>query len=206
MHLIKTIWTLFYLFCILCTAQSTQAFESAKIAVIHAKTGIAAKDNLAMGQAATMAVDEINRHGGLLGRPVELICIDNKSTSLGSKAAAMEAIRLNVTGVIGASWSSHSLAMAPVLQEAGIPMITPVSTNPKLTEIGDYIFRVCFTDELQAKTIADFAIKDLNAGTAVILQNINEQYSLTLADFFQTLVFQKRREGAASGKLHRQKC
>ena len=131
-----------------------------------------------------MAVDEINRQGGLLGSPVELICIDNKSTSLGSKAAAMKAVRLNVTGVIGASWSSHSLAMAPVLQKAGIPMITPVSTNPGITEIGDYIFRACFTDELQAKIMANFAGKDLKAGTAVVLQNINQQYSLTLADFF----------------------
>lgn len=175
---------MFYLFYLLCTVQTTQAFDSAKIAIIHSRTGIAAKDNVAMGQAATMAVDEINQQGGLLGRPIELIFIDNKSTSLGSKAAAMEAVRLNATGVIGASWSSHSLAMAPVLQKAGIPMLTPVSTNPKVTEIGDYIFRVCFTNELQAKTMANFAVKDLNATTAVILQNINEQYSLSLADFF----------------------
>ncbi|GAB6143409.1 ABC transporter substrate-binding protein [Desulfocicer niacini] len=196
----KTVWTLFCIFCILCASQSTQAFESAKIAVIYSKTGIAAKDNVAMGQAATMAVDEINQHGGLLGRPVELISIDNESSSLGSKAAAMEAIRLNVTGVIGASWSSHSLAMAPVLQAAGIPMITPVSTNPKVTETGDYIFRVCFTDELQAKTIADFARKDLNAGTAVILQNINEQYSLSLADFFRNWFIKK------GGKVLLQGC
>ena len=137
-----------------------------------------------MGQAATMAVDEINQQGGLLGSPIELIFIDNKSTSLGSKHAAMEAVQRQVTGVIGASWSSHSLAMAPVLQKAKIPMITPVSTNPKVTEIGDYIFRVCFTDELQAKTMARFARKDLNAATAVVLHNINEQYSITLGDFF----------------------
>jgi len=184
MGFVKTIWALISLSYLICTPQITSAFEPVKIAVIFAQTGIAAHDNVAMGQAATMAVDEINQQGGLLGAPIELIFIDNKSTSLGSKSAAMEAVRLQVTGVIGASWSSHSLAMAPVLQKAKIPMITPVSTNPQVTEIGDYIFRVCFTDELQAKTMARFARKDLNAVTAVVLQNINEQYSITLANFF----------------------
>ncbi|SMC36819.1 ABC-type branched-chain amino acid transport system, substrate-binding protein [Desulfocicer vacuolatum DSM 3385] len=180
----KIIWAVFYLCCFISNPLTTRAFEPVKIAVILAKTGIAAQDNVAMGQAATMAVEEINEKGGLLGSPVELILIDNKSTSLGSKAAAMEAVQRQVTGVIGASWSSHSLAMAPVLQRAGIPMITPVSTMPGLTEIGNYIFRVCFTDELQAKAMASFATKDLNAHTAVVLHNVNEQYSGTLANYF----------------------
>ncbi len=184
MDFVKTIWALVYLSYLICTPQTASAFEPVKIAVIFAQTGIAAEDNVAMGQAATMAVDEINQQGGLLGRPIELIFIDNKSTSLGSKSAAMEAVQRQVTGVIGASWSSHSLAMAPVLQKARIPMITPVSTSPQVTKFGNYIFRVCFTDELQAKTMARFARKDLNAGTAVVLHNINEQYSITLGNFF----------------------
>lgn len=109
MGFVKTIWTLISLSYLICTPQTTYAFEPVKIAVIFAKTGIVAQDNVAMGQAATLAVDEINQQGGLLGSPIELIFIDNKSTSLGSKSAAMEAVRLQVTGVIGASWSSHSL-------------------------------------------------------------------------------------------------
>ena len=184
MGIVKIICTLIYLLYLTCPPQTAWAFEPVKIAVILAKTGIAAQDNVAMGQAATMAVDEINQQGGLLGCPIELIFIDNKSTSLGSKSAAMEAVQHQVTGVIGASWSSHSLAMAPVLQKAKTPMITPVSTIPQVTEIGNYIFRICFTDELQAKTMAQFASKDLHAETAVVLQNINEQYSITLGNFF----------------------
>jgi len=186
MDFIKTFWTLVFMSFFICTPPAASAFRPVKIAVIYAKTGIAAYDNVSMtmDQAATMAVDEINQQGGLLGRPIELISIDNKSTSLGSKSAAMEAVKREVTGVIGASWSSHSLAMAPVLQKAKIPMITPSSTNPQVTEIGNYIFRICFTDELQARTMAEFARKDLNAKTAVVLQNINEQYSLSLGNFF----------------------
>jgi len=160
------------------------ALEPVKIAVISSETGMGVEYGVPMVQGAKIAVDEINRQGGLLGRPVELIFIDNKNTALGSKFAAMEAVKLQVTGVIGAAWSSHSLAMAPVLQNAKIPMITPGSTNPQVTRIGDYIFRVCFTDELQGKIIAKFALKDLKARTAVVMQNINEQYSLTLAEHF----------------------
>ncbi len=173
------------LICILCMiCTDARAFEPVKIACITAETGIAATDNIPMIQAARMAVEEINKNGGLLGEPVRLIIIDNKSTSLGSKAAAIEAVRLNVTGVIGAAWSSQSLAMAPVLQKAKIPMITPISTNPEITKLGNYIFRICFTDDIQGKIAAKFARNYLKAQTADIIENISEQYSLTLSNFF----------------------
>ncbi len=159
-------------------------FKPVKIACIAAVTGIAAEDNFPMIQAAELAVEEINKKGGLLGAPLKLIVIDNKSSSLGSKSAAEKAVKLNVTGVIGAAWSSHSLAMAPVLQKAKIPMITPISTNPAVTKTGNYIFRICFTDDLQGKIMAAFARETLKAGTAAVLRNINEQYSITLSDFF----------------------
>jgi len=186
---IETIkFKIFFLIYFLCfsfiACPAANAFKPVKIACIAAVTGIAAEDNYPMIQTAELAVDEINKNGGLLGEPVKLIIIDNKSSSLGSKSAAQKAVKLNVTGVIGAAWSSHSLAMAPVLQKAKIPMITPMSTNPAVTKTGNYIFRVCFTDDLQGKIMAKFAREDLKARTAVILKNISEQYSLTLSDFF----------------------
>ncbi len=189
MKSVKTIWTLFFLICLILiscfTCPYAMAFEPVKIACITSQTGIAVDDSLPIIQGAQLAVDEINGNGGLLGKPVELIFLDNKSTSIGSKTAAEKAVKLKVTGVIGASWSSHSLAMAPVLQKAGIPMITPASTAPKVTEIGNYIFRVCFTDDLQGRIMALFARNTLKAATAVVLQNINEQYSLTLSNYFR---------------------
>ncbi len=187
----KKIWKLFYVICFICasfiagiTCRTALAAEVVKIAVITGQTGISADDSVPIVQAAQMTIDEINRQGGVLGQPVKLILIDNKSTFIGSQNAAKEAVKQNVTGVIGASWSTHSLAMAPVLQKAKIPMITPASTNPKVTRIGNYIFRVCFTDEFQGKIMGQFARKTLNAATAAVLQNLNENYSLTLSDFF----------------------
>ena len=155
-----------------------------KIAAIFPKTGVAAANNYLVFKGAALAVAELNKQGGLLGHKVVLIELDNQSTPLGSRKAAQQALTMNVIGVIGASWSEHSLAMAPVLQKAGVPMITSMSTNPKVTKIGDCIFRVCFIDSFQGQVMSDFAINDLGAKKAVMLININSNYSIKLAQVF----------------------
>jgi len=160
------------------------ATEPVKIAAIFAKTGIAVTHNTPHVQVVELAVEEINKQGGLLGRPLELLILDNKSSPIGSNMAAKEAVQLQVTAVIGAGWSSHSLQMAPVLQQAKIPMITGSATNPKVTLIGDYIFRTCFIDSFQAQAMAQFAFTELGARTAIVLEIINEEFSLTLAELF----------------------
>ena len=132
----------------------------------------------------SLACDEINNEGGLLGNSVKLIILDNKSTPIGSRLAAEEAVRIKTAAVIGAHSSSHSLALAPTLQQAGIPMISPGSTNPKLTKIGSYIFRVCFIDSFQGAAMAKFAYDDLGARKAIVLRNIDEEYSIKLAEYF----------------------
>ena len=164
--------------------QAHAAEDPIKIAAIFAKTGIAADANIPDFEGVRFAVEELNLAGGLLGRPITLIELDNKSTPLGSKIAATQAVKQGVTAVIGASWSSHSLRVAPVLQQAKIPMISNFSTNPEVTKIGDYIFRVCFIDSFQGNALAQFAQQDLEAKSVVILTNISSEYSAGLARFF----------------------
>lgn len=163
----------------------SEASEPIKVAVITSQTGIAIDQNKPAIEGARLAIDEINNRGGVIGRPVEMILIDNQSSPLRSKIAAQEAANRNVTAVIGAIWSSHSLAMAGVLQEAKIPMITPGSTKPEVTRIGDYIFRTCYIDSFQGKVMAKFAYSDLGARTSIVMGNLNEEYSLTLAKYFE---------------------
>lgn len=155
-----------------------------RIAAIFSETGIAASHNAPLLAMTELAVLEINAGGGLLGRPLELIRLDNQSTPIGATLAARKAVDLGVVAVIGAHWSSHSLAMAPILQQAGIPMISPGSTNPEVTRTGDYIFRACFLDSFQGMAMARFARDELKARTAVVLRNIDEAYSVMLADYF----------------------
>ncbi len=168
-----------------------KASEPVKIALILGCTGIAAKDNAPAIKGAELAVEEINSNGGLLGHYLQMVIIDNKSTQLGSKFAAEEAVKLNVAAAIGAMWSSHSMPMINILQKAGIPMISPTSTKREVTLAHDYIFRACITDETQGRILAMFAYMDLKARTVVILKNINEEYSLGLAESFARFFIQK---------------
>lgn len=167
-----------------------RATEPITIAAIFSETGIAAPHNLPMIEMTRLAVDHLNRQGGVLGRRLQLVLLDNGSTPIGSSQAAQKAIAMGVTAVIGAHWSSHSLAVAPLLEEAGIPMISPGSTNPEVTRNRDFIFRACFIDSFQGLAMAKFASHELQAKTAAVVTNIDEDYSTTLGRFFAA-AFQK---------------
>ena len=159
--------------------------KTVKLGYVMAKTGEACTANVVGWEAARYAVDEINRLGGAMGHSIELIEYDNESTELGSVRAATQAAKDGVSAVVGATWSSFSLAMAPVLQSARVPMITPNSTNPDVTRHGNFIFRAGYTDELQGKLLAEFALNDLGARKAVILINSSSLYSVDLGRFIK---------------------
>ncbi|MFH0783522.1 MAG: ABC transporter substrate-binding protein [Pseudomonadota bacterium] len=165
---------------------SIHAADPVKIAAIFSKTGpaVVVPGLRPEFSAIQLAVKELNDAGGLLGHPIEVLEFDNQSTALGAKQAALEAIKAKVIAVIGATRSSHALGMAPALQDSGIPMLSPSSTNPQVTLVGDCIFRVCFIDDFQGEVMATFALKELQAKTAVVLTNTSEKFSLSLAGVF----------------------
>ncbi|MCU0572833.1 MAG: ABC transporter substrate-binding protein [Syntrophobacteraceae bacterium] len=168
-----------------CCTHAVLAAEPIKVAAVFSLSGIAASHNAPLATLAQLAASEINQNGGVLGRPLELILLDNQSTAIGSSLAAERACRLGAAAVIGAHWSSHSLAMAPILQKHGIPMITPASTHPDITKVGDYIFRICFVDSSQGRAMARFARESLRVRRVIILKNMDEAYSLALGDHFK---------------------
>lgn len=167
------------------TPLNIEKIEPIDVAAIFSLTGIAARHNQPVLEMVKLTVDRVNRSGGVLGRPIRLLVLDNKSTSIGSFEAAHEAVAAQVDAVIGAHWSSHSLAMAPVFQKAGIPMISPASTNPEVTFNRNYIFRVCFVDSMQGRAMAKFSAEQLKIKTIAILANIDERYSTDLAAYFR---------------------
>src|SRR5207247_11366093 len=89
-----------------------------------------------------------------------------------------------VVAVLGEVASSRSLAAAPVCQQNRIPMITPSSTNPRVTQIGEYIFRVCFIDPFQGLVMAKFVTNTLKLKNVAVLRDIRNDYSVGLADVF----------------------
>lgn len=133
-----------------------------------------------------LAVEEVNATGGVLGKKLELICEDNRTTPGESATIVKKLIsRDNVVAVLGEVASGRSLEAAPICQANKIPMISPSSTNPKVTETGDYIFRVCFIDPFQGTVMAKFAKGRLNAKKVAVLSDVSAPYSLGLAKFFQ---------------------
>jgi branched-chain amino acid transport system substrate-binding protein len=155
-----------------------------EIGVIVAESGKAYDYGQAAIQGAQLAVDEINASGGVMHHRLHLVIFDNQSTALYARQAAFKAVDYPVAGVVGAIWSTHSLAVAQVLQEHHIPMISPGSTAPEVTRTGSFIFRTCYTDDFQGKLMADFAFRSMGYRRAAVLTNISETYSKILARYF----------------------
>jgi branched-chain amino acid transport system substrate-binding protein len=133
-----------------------------------------------------MAIDEINAAGGINGRKVDMVMEDDQGQSQQASTVVTKLINQNkVAAIIGEVASTNSLAAAPVAQDAKVPMITPSSTNPAVTQKGDYIFRVCFTDDFQGAVAAKFAANTLKARKAAVLGDFNSDYSKGMTKYFE---------------------
>jgi branched-chain amino acid transport system substrate-binding protein len=149
-------------------------------------TGSTATFGISTRRGIDMAVEEVNAAGGIHGRAVRVIVEDDQGKPEEAATVVQKLINQDrVIAVLGEVASSRSLAAAPICQDAKIPMITPASTNPKVTQVGDYVFRVCFIDPEQGSVMAGFAFRTLGARTAAILTDVKNDYSVGLADFFE---------------------
>ena len=161
------------------------AAEPVKIGFFMSITGRDASFGEVSLRGARLAVDELNAAGGVLGRPVELVVEDNRSVAGESATAAKKLIaRDRVAVLIGECSSGRTLEAAPVAQAAGIPLIAVAATNPKVTQVGDCIFRVCFIDPFQGDVIAAFARRRLGLKRAALLIEAGAPYSVGLAEYF----------------------
>jgi len=148
-------------------------------------TGAQATFGQSADKGVQLALEEINCSGGVLGQPLRIITKDNQSKPGETSTAVRELITRNkVVALIGEVASGRSLEAAPIAQRSGIPMISPASTNEKVTETGDHIFRVCFIDPFQGTVCAKFAGK-LGAKKAAMLVDVSKDYSMGLAKSFR---------------------
>ncbi len=148
-------------------------------------TGAEATFGISTKQGIELAVEEYNKAGGLLGKQIELKAYDNQGKPEEARLSVEKLINVdNVVAVIGEVASTRSLAAAPVAQQYKVPMISPSSTNPLVTQKGDYIFRVCFIDPFQGEVMAKFAFNSLKLKKAAILRDSKSDYSMGLANYF----------------------
>ena len=134
-----------------------------------------------------MAAAEINQYGGINGRPIDVVIEDDKGSP--EEAARLTAKLIDhdkVVAIIAGGTSGNSLAAAPKAQSSRIPLISPSSTDPAVTQTGDYIFRTCFVDSFQGEAMASFAANTLKAKKAAILFDLNTPYGRGLTEFFES--------------------
>ena len=157
-----------------------------KVGEFASLTGKEAAFGQSSHKGTLLAVEEINAAGGVLGRKIQLITEDNQSKAGESATIAKKLIsRHKVVALIGEVASMRSLEAAPIAQQSRIPMISPSSTNPKVTEIGNYVFRVCFIDPFQGVVMAKFARNTLKLKRVAVLTSVSSAYSVGLAKYFK---------------------
>jgi branched-chain amino acid transport system substrate-binding protein len=136
-----------------------------------------------------LAIEEVNAAGGVKGRPLALKTYDDQGKPEEASVAATRLIvQDRIAVLLGEVASSRSLAMAPIADAKGVPMITPSSTNPEVTVARDgkvrpFVFRVCFIDPFQGTVMAKFA-SGKGIQRVAVLRDIKNAYSVGLADFF----------------------
>jgi branched-chain amino acid transport system substrate-binding protein len=149
-------------------------------------TGTEATFGISSHEGTVLAVEKLNASGGVLGRKVKLLTEDNESKAGQSQEHVRKLIKTDrVVAVLGEVASSRSLEAAPICQDNQVPQISPASTNPKVTETGGYIFRVCFTDAFQAKVMANLAKETLKTKRIAILTDVESSYSRDLSRLFK---------------------
>jgi branched-chain amino acid transport system substrate-binding protein len=160
--------------------------DSIKIGEFASLTGKEAAFGQSSHKGTVLAVEELNAEGGLLGKKVELLTEDNQSKQGESATIVKKLIsHEKVIALLGEVASGRSLEAAPICQAAKIPQISPSSTNPAVTETGDYIFRVCFIDPFQGTAMAKFAKDSLHLKKVALLTSVSSPYSVGLAKYFK---------------------
>lgn len=166
-----------------CFAMAVQAAEPIKIGVYLPLTG----DNAFGGQLELEGVQLAHKQfPEIIGRPVELIVVDNKSDKIEAANAVTRLIeRDKVMGIIGTYGSSLAMAGGEVAERAGVPVIGTSCTNPLVTQGKKYYFRACFIDPYQGAGAATFAFKNRGYKKAALLTDVSNDYAVGLSNFFR---------------------
>ncbi len=162
---------------------SVFAADPVKIGIYEPMTGSLAAGGQQTMEGVNLAYEIRNK---VLGRPIEIVLVDNKSEKIEAAHAMAHLIdKEKVVAVVGSYGSSLSLAGGPLAMKAKIPVMGTSPTNPLVTKDNPYYFRACFIDPFQGEVMAKYAFKELGAKKAAIVQDVTQDYSVGLASFFR---------------------
>src|SRR5260370_24647868 len=179
-------WKAFCCFAICWRVVRVDAQDAIKIVEVTRISGAIGAYGVTCHKGIKLAIDQANAGGGVLGKQIALLTEDNQSKAGQTSTIVRKFVTQDkVVAIIVDLTSSATLEGGPIAQAPKIPIVTPLATNPKVTEIGDYIFRVCFIDEFQGRIMARFALENLKLKNAAILTDIIQAYSFRLSGFFK---------------------
>ncbi len=159
--------------------------DTIKIGVIGCFTGDVASYGNAALHGIRLYVKELNEAGGIDGKKVVLVEYDDKNDSTEAVNAYNRLVSAdNVVAIIGSVTSTPTIAVSQASESDGIPIITASATHPDVTAYGSNMFRACFIDDLQAKTMVNVAVVNGVTKAAVIYNN-SDSYSTGLYDSFE---------------------
>jgi branched-chain amino acid transport system substrate-binding protein len=168
---------------------ATGVAQSSEPIVVGAVYSLTGRD-AAFGQeglaGVNVALEEANANGGIKGRPIALKVFDDQSNPI----LAAEAVRSLVkqyrpVAIIGSNTSMVTSAAAVAAQSVGVPLVVPEATNPAITSIGDWIYRVCFCDPDMAGALATYAYQELGLRRVAILTEEKHDYTASLSRYFR---------------------
>ncbi|WP_025782984.1 ABC transporter substrate-binding protein [Sporosarcina sp. D27] len=165
--------------------------DEIKIGVNLELSGAVASYGTSEADGIQLAVDEINKDGGIDGKKIKLVKIDNKSDAAEATNAAIKlTTQENVVAIIGAATSGATVAQAQIANDNKTPLISPSGTSPTVTvnekgEVNEYVFRTSFIDPFQGTVAANFAANDLGVKNVAIFSDNASDYSKGLASSFK---------------------
>ena len=179
---------------------SKESGDTIKVGANFELTGNVANYGNATIEGLQLAIDEANEAGGINGKKIELVSVDDKSEAAESINAATKLISDDdVKVIVGPATTGLVLAETQTATDAKVPIIAPCATSPEATvengKVKPYVFRSCFIDPQQGEVMATFAAKELKAKTAVIYVDNSSDYSKNLGKVF------KEKFEAAGGKV-----
>ncbi|WP_262394558.1 ABC transporter substrate-binding protein [Youxingia wuxianensis] len=171
--------------------------DTIKIGVLAPLTGEVSVYGIATSNGIKMGVDEINEKGGILGKQIELITMDEKGDPTEAVNAYNSLVDQGIVALIGDVTSKPCLAVAEVALEDNMPMLTATGTAEDITKVGPNVFRTCFMDPFQGKIMATFAADNLKAKKVAVMFDNGSDYSKGLADSFKAQAEEKGMEVTA---------
>lgn len=170
---------------------SSNVPETIKVGLNYELSGGVATYGQGLTSGIELAVEEINKNGGVLGKQLELVKVDNKSDNAeAANVSSRLAVRDKVVAILGAATSGNTKAASPAANENKVPLISASATADDVTvdsngKVREFIFKTCFSDSFQGVTMANFAFNDLKLRNAAVLIDNTSDYSKGLAKNFK---------------------